>query len=125
MKLVIKKRMTDKAKSRAKKKVRIRKKIYGHETRPRLSVFRSARHIYVQVIDDATSKTIAEASTLSVEVSGGGTGSKAAAKAVGLEIAKRAKAKNIASVVFDRNGFRFHGRIQSLADGAREGGLSF
>jgi large subunit ribosomal protein L18 len=77
------------------------------------------------VIDDASSKTIVEASTLSVEVTGGGTGSRTAAKAVGLEIAKRAKTKNISSVVFDRNGFRFHGRIQALADGAREGGLSF
>lgn len=124
MKLVIKKRMSDKAKSRAKKKVRIRKKVYGSEDRPRLNVFRSSRHIYAQVVDDSNGKTIVEASTLTIKLEGS-TSSKAAAKAVGVELAKRAKEKSIASVVFDRNGFRFHGRIQSLADGAREGGLSF
>lgn len=125
MKLVIKKRTSDKAKSRAKKKVRIRKKIYGAEDRPRLNVFRSSRHIYAQIIDDSNGKTIVEASTLTLKVEGGGNGSRAAAKAVGIELAKRAKAKNISGVVFDRNGFRFHGRIQALADGAREGGLGF
>lgn len=124
MKLVIRKRTSDKAKSRAKKKVRIRKKIYGHQERPRLNVFRSARHIYAQVIDDVTGRTLVEASSLTIKLDGS-TGSKAAAKAVGLEIAKRAKEKNIKGVVFDRNCFRFHGRVQALADGAREGGLDF
>lgn len=124
MKLIIKRKTSDKAKARAKKKVRIRKKIFGFEERPRLNVFRSARHIYAQIIDDISGKTLIEASTLTTKVEGS-TGSREAAKAIGLELAKRAKEKNIVGVVFDRNGFRFHGRIQALADGAREGGLNF
>lgn len=125
MRLNLTKSMTNKAKIRLKKKVRLRKKLYGTTERPRLSVFRSARHIYAQLIDDATGKTLVEASSLTAKVEGGGNGSKAAAKAIGVEIAKRALSKNVKAVVFDRNGFQYHGRIQALADGAREGGLQF
>lgn len=125
MRLNLTKSMTNKAKIRLKKKVRLRKKLYGTTERPRLSVFRSARHIYAQLIDDASGKTLVEASSLTAKVEGGGNGSKAAAKAIGIEIAKRALTKNVKAVVFDRNGFQYHGRIQALADGAREGGLQF
>lgn len=125
MRLNLTKSMTNKAKIRLKKKVRLRKKLYGTTERPRLSVFRSARHIYAQLIDDASGKTLVEASSLTAKVEGGGNGSKAAAKAIGIEIAKRALTKNVKAVVFDRNGFQYHGRIQALADGAREGGLLF
>lgn len=124
MRLNLKNKMSAKARLRLKKKVRIRKKIFGTSECPRLSVFRSARHIYAQVVDDSTGVTLAEASTRTAKISGS-TGSKDAAKAIGLELAKRAKDKNVTRVVFDRNGFQYHGRIQSLADGAREGGLGF
>ncbi len=125
MRLNLKKSMTGKAKIRLKKKVRLRKKLFGTTERPRLSVFRSSRHIYAQLIDDASGKTLVEASSMTAKVEGGGNGSKAAAKAIGIEIAKRALTKNVKAVVFDRNGFQYHGRIQALADGAREGGLQF
>ena len=95
--------------------------------RPRLSVFRSSRHIYVQVIDDAAGRTLAAASTLDPDLRAGlRTGAdRAAAAQVGKLIAERAKAAGVAVVVFDRGGFRYHGRIKALADAAREGGLSF
>jgi large subunit ribosomal protein L18 len=124
VKLNLTNKMTNKARIRLKKKVRLRKKIFGTAERPRLSVFRSARHVYAQLIDDAAGQTLAEASSLTAKVEGG-KGSKGAAKAIGVEIAKRAQAKNIKAVIFDRNGFQYHGRIQALADGAREGGLQF
>jgi large subunit ribosomal protein L18 len=124
VRLNLKNKMSAKARLRLKKKVRIRKKIFGTSECPRLSVFRSARHIYAQVVDDSTGVTLAEASTRTAKISGS-TGSRDAAKAIGLELAKRAKDKNVTRVVFDRNGFQYHGRIQSLADGAREGGLGF
>ncbi len=124
MKLLVRKKTSYKANARKKKKVRIRKKIYGTAERPRLNIFRSARHMYAQVIDDSTGQTIVEASTVSLDGIAK-KGSRDAAKAIGLEIAKRAKAKNITGVVFDRNGFLYHGRVQSLAEGAREGGLNF
>jgi large subunit ribosomal protein L18 len=90
--------------------------------RMRLSVFRSAKHIYAQVIDDRTGTTVAEANTKNVEVSGDKT---AQARAVGLAVAERALKAGVKSVVFDRGPFKYHGRVKALADGAREGGLDF
>lgn len=113
-----------KAVARARRKVSIRKKVSGTPERPRLSIFRSARHIYAQVVDDTVGRTLVAASTLNIEVEGY-KGNKTAAKAVGVAIAQRAKAAGIEKVVFDRNGFKYHGRLKALADAAREGGLSF
>ena len=106
---------------------RIRKKISGTNLRPRLAVFRSARHIYVQAIDDDQGNTIACSSTLAIQKSLNKiySGNKDAAKAVGTEIAKKLLEKSISSVVFDRGGYVFHGRVQALAEGAREAGLKF
>ncbi len=115
-----------KRQGRARRKLRIRKKVMGTQERPRLSVFRSARHIYVQVVDDASGHTLAAVSTVSKEVRGDIEGNKVAvAKKVGGLIAERCKAQSITKVVFDRNGFLYHGRIKALADAAREGGLEF
>lgn len=124
MRLQFRNKTDFKAKSRSKKQVRIRKKIFGTESRPRLNVFRSARHIYAQIIDDTVGKTLVESSTLSAEVSVG-KGSVEAAKKVGIDLASKAKGKNITSVVFDRGGYLYHGRVKALADAAREGGLQF
>ena len=106
---------------------RIRKKISGTNTRPRLAVFRSARHIYVQAIDDNAGSTLAASSTVAIQKSLKKiyTGNKEAAKAVGTDIANKLMEKSISSVVFDRGGFIFHGRVQALAEGAREAGLEF
>jgi large subunit ribosomal protein L18 len=95
--------------------------------RPRLSVFRSSKHIYAQVIDDANGVTLASASSLEKEVRGGAkTGANVdAAKAVGVRVAERAKEKGVKQVVFDRGGYLYHGRVKALADAAREGGLEF
>ena len=109
---------------RTRRKTRIRKKISGTAERPRLSVFRSAQHIYAQVIDDSCGRTLAAASTTKVEVEGH-KGNKTAASAVGKAIAEAALAAGIESVVFDRNGFKYHGRVKALAEAAREGGLNF
>jgi len=109
--------------SRQKKKARIRRKLSGTTERPRLCIFRSARHIYAQVIDDATGTTLVAASTLDVD--GLKNANKDTATAIGKEVAKRAIEKNIKSVVFDRNGYLYHGRVKALADGAREAGLDF
>lgn len=113
--------------TRLKRQVRVRKKVTGTAERPRLNVFRSANHIYAQLIDDVQGATLAAASTCmdGVVLSGGHTGNKASAAAVGAAIAKIALQKDIRSVVFDRNGFLYHGRIQALADAAREAGLNF
>lgn len=119
-----KKKSATKIKLRAKKRIRIRKKVFGSEERPRLSVFRSARHIYAQIIDDATGATLVEASTINKEITGS-KGSKEAAKQIGAELAERAKKKNIKTVVFDRSGYLYHGRVKALADAARENGLQF
>ncbi len=102
---------------------RIRKKISGTAERPRLSVFRSLKHISAQIIDDTTGTTLASAS--SVEKSLGTKGNAEGAKAVGRALAERAKEKGVNAVIFDRGGFRYHGRVASLADGAREAGLEF
>lgn len=122
MKLVIHNRSSSKLKNRTKKKVQIRKKVFGTAERPRLSVFRSGRHMYAQLIDDSKGVTLAATSSLAMEKKASGV---ELAKIVGTEIAKVAKGKGIEKVVFDRNGFIFHGKIKSLADGAREGGLNF
>ncbi len=113
--------------ARIKRQVRVRKKIRGTSERPRLNVFKSARHIYAQVIDDTTGTALVAASTLIADVNAGlkYTGNIEAAKKVGAEVARLALAKDISKVVFDRNGFLYHGRIKALAEAARESGLSF
>lgn len=110
---------------RAKKHYRIRKNISGSAECPRLSVYRSAKHIYAQLVDDTNGVTLAAASTLDPALKGGNGGNKEVAKQVGLRLAENAKAKGIDRVVFDRGGLKYHGRIAALADGAREGGLDF
>ena len=124
MRLVINRKSAFKLKSRTKKRVRIRKKVFGTDERPRLSVFRSAKHIYAQIIDDATGKTLVASSTASATINGS-KGSREAAKQVGADIAQQAKTKNIKAVVFDRGGFLYHGRVKALAEAARESGLQF
>jgi large subunit ribosomal protein L18 len=110
--------------ARKKRKVRIRKKISGTLERPRLVVFRSNKHIYAQLVDDTQGRTLAAASTLNLDDQAVGL-TMETAKQVGLKIAQEAKKQNITAVVFDRNGFLYHGRVKALADGAREGGLNF
>jgi large subunit ribosomal protein L18 len=112
---------------RERRKLRIRRKINGTAEQPRLTVFRSAKHIYAQVVDDIAGKTVAHASTLSRDVRTALDEAKKtdAAKRVGQAIAKLLLAKGISRVVFDRNGYLYHGRVRALADGAREGGLKF
>jgi large subunit ribosomal protein L18 len=114
-------------KIRIKRKMRVRGKVKGTETRPRLSIFRSAVHIYAQAISDDSGKTLAEASTLSKELSGSLTGMNKSdeARAVGKLVATRLQAAGIENVVFDRGRFLYHGRVKALADGAREAGLKF
>lgn len=112
---------------RVKKHKRMRNKIQGTAQRPRLSVFRSEQHIYAQIIDDMTGTTLVAASTVEKEIKAGleSTSNVAAAAAVGTAVAKKAAAKGIEEVVFDRGGFLYHGRVQALADAAREAGLQF
>lgn len=114
-------------KARLRRKKSIRKKIQGTTDRPRLAIFRSTNHIYAQVIDDTAGQTLAAASTLSPELKeiDGHTGNKAAAQKVGNLIAEKAIAAGIKSVVFDRGGFLYHGRVKALAEAARESGLDF
>jgi len=114
----------DKNISRLHRHVRVRGKITGTTNRPRLNVFRSASHIYAQIIDDVNSVTLAAASSVEKDFTENG-GNKAAARKVGEMIGKRAVEKGITEVVFDRGGYLYHGRIKELADGAREGGLKF
>ena len=114
----------DKAKRLMRRKFSVRKGIFGSTERPRLSVYRSSKHIYAQVIDDATGKTIVSASSQEKDSSSKGANA-AAAKAVGALIAKKAKDKGITSVVFDRGGYLYHGNVKALADAARENGLEF
>ncbi|WP_308636574.1 50S ribosomal protein L18 [Paenibacillus silvisoli] len=117
----------DKNKARLKRHLRVRKKINGTTQRPRLSVFRSSKHIYAQLIDDVQGVTVASASTLDKEIAEqiSNGGNIEAAKKIGEVIAVRAKAKGVDQVVFDRGGYLYHGRIQALADAAREAGLEF
>jgi large subunit ribosomal protein L18 len=110
--------------SRLRRKLHIRKKIHGTADRPRLSIFRSAKHIYGQLINDDTRETIVSAETTSAEFSQYG-GNVKAAEELGKIIAAKALEKGVSSVVFDRNGFLYHGRVKSFADGARSGGLKF
>jgi large subunit ribosomal protein L18 len=112
---------------RLKRKVRIRQRIYGTTERPRLSIFRSGKHVYAQVIDDSTGATLASASTVAKALKAEAKDLKPvdAAKRVGEAIADACKAKSIEKVVFDRNGYLYHGRVKTLADAARERGLSF
>ena len=109
-------------KARLKRHLRIRKKISGTAAKPRLSVFRSLKNIYAQLIDDENGVTLVSASTIKSENYGGNAD---AAKAVGAELAKLALEKGIKEVVFDRSGYEYHGRVAALAEGAREGGLEF
>ena len=112
---------------RLKRKKRIRKKVNGTTERPRMSIFRSAKHIYVQVVDDTKGATLVHLSTLSKDLKSGATEANKtdAAKLVGQAIAKACKDKGIDKVAFDRNGFIYHGRVKALADAAREAGLDF
>jgi large subunit ribosomal protein L18 len=114
----------DRAKARAKRHLRVRNKVSGTPECPRLNVFRSSKHIYAQIIDDVNGVTLCAASSMSKGFEGNG-GNKEGARKVGEMIASAAKAKGIENVVFDRGGFLYHGRVQELADGAREGGLKF
>ena len=109
---------------RIKRHARVRGKISGTAERPRLSVFRSENHIYAQIIDDVAGTTLVSASTVEKGFEGNG-GNKAAARKIGKTVAERALAKGIDTVVFDRGGNIYHGRVKELADGAREGGLKF
>lgn len=113
--------------ARLKRIKRIRKKISGTVDCPRLRVFKSAKHIYGQIIDDAAGHTLVAASTLDKDLQGADKegGKKGLAQKVGLALAEKAKKQGIEKVVFDRGGFLYHGRIKSLSDGAREGGLQF
>jgi large subunit ribosomal protein L18 len=113
--------------SRLKRQVRVRRKVQGEAQRPRLCVFRSARHIYVQIIEDTTGKTLVAASSVAKDYESDEvySGNIASAKAVGALIARKALERNITQVVFDRNGFLYHGRVKALADAAREAGLTF
>jgi large subunit ribosomal protein L18 len=118
---------TSKNDARLKRQVRVRKKVKGTTERPRLNVFKSSRHIHAQIIDDSKGVTLVAVSSISPDLKSDNeyTGNIAAAKKVGAAIAKKAIDNNIVSVVFDRNGFLYHGRIKALADAARENGLSF
>ena len=109
---------------RGRRKIRVRKKVSGTASRPRLSVFRSAKHIYAQVIDDEAGVTLAAASSLQKAVDAAGKKIDVA-KQVGLVLAEACKGKEISQVAFDRSGFRYHGRVRAVAEGAREGGLDF
>ena len=113
--------------ARQKRHYRLRRYLSGTAERPRLAVFRSGKHIYAQVIDDVKGHTLAASSTMEQAIAGGmkSTSNIDAAKTVGTDIAKKAKDKGVSTVVFDRGGFLFHGRVKALADAAREAGLEF
>jgi len=117
-------RAKQRVEARGRIKARIRRKVSGTTERPRLAVFKSLKHLYVQVIDDASGKTIVSASSRDKDTSSKGANS-AAAKALGAAIARKAKDKGITRVVFDRGGYLYHGNIKALADAARENGLEF
>ncbi|MEW9670177.1 50S ribosomal protein L18 [Ammoniphilus sp. 3BR4] len=117
----------DKNKIRKKRHYRVRNKLQGTAVRPRLNVYRSSKHIYAQVIDDASGVTLASASTMDPELKGavGHGGNADAAQKVGELVAKRATEKGVTEVVFDRGGYLYHGRVKALAEAAREAGLKF
>lgn len=122
IRIKIKNKTSQKVTKRLKNRARIRKKVDGSTERPRLTVYRSGRHVYAQIIDDNTGTTLAAYSTLEGNLDKKNIET---AKQVGVELAKRAIGKNIKDVVFDRSGYVFHGRVKAVADGAREGGLNF
>lgn len=113
------------ATQRTRRHFRVRRKVSGTQARPRLAVFRSNKHISAQVIDDVAGRTVAAASTVESDLRSGTTSNVDAAKAIGKRVAERAKAAGVSSVVFDRGGNRYHGRVAALADAAREEGLEF
>ena len=116
-----------KSAKRTRIKMRIRKRIYGTAQKPRLSVYRSLNHIYAQLIDDNAGHTLLSVSSLAenIQKAKKETGKISTGKLVGIELAKEAKSKGIETIVFDRNGFQYHGRVKAVAEGAREGGLKF
>ncbi|MFZ4514727.1 MAG: 50S ribosomal protein L18 [Acidimicrobiia bacterium] len=111
--------------ARTRRHVRVRKKVHGTAERPRLAVFRSNKHIYAQLIDDDSGVTLAAASTMEAALRAGATATVDAAKKIGTLIGERASAAGVTTAVFDRGGFRYHGRVAAVADGAREAGLKF
>ena len=120
----IKIRRGDKNVARSRRHLRVRKKVSGTTTRPRLVVSRSTRHVYVQVVDDVAGRTVASASTMEADLRSFDGDKTAKAKKVGELVAQRAKDAGVESVVFDRGGNRYHGRVAAIADGAREAGLA-
>lgn len=120
-------RIEDKKRNRLNRRRRIRGKVHGTAQRPRLSIFRSTRHIYAQIIDDDMGAVITSASTMEAQLRGSGknSGNIDAAREVGKLLAERAATKKIATVSFDRGGFKYHGRIKALAEAVRDGGLKF
>ena len=113
-----------KTRARVRRHLRVRKKITGTSTRPRLVVNRSARHMFVQIVDDSVGRTLASASTMDATIRSAEGDKKAKARLVGALIAERAKSAGITAVVFDRGGYQYHGRVAALADSAREAGLT-
>ena len=107
---------------RQRRKIGIRKRIFGTPERPRLTVYRSLKHIYAQIVDDVSGKTLAAVSSVELHQPGGNV---AAAKEIGKKLSEKAKDAGVTAIAFDRNGFRYHGRVKALADALREGGLSF
>ncbi len=116
---------TDKIRAREKRHARVRARVKGSASRPRLCVYRSLKHIYVQAVDDLTGATVACASTLDIRKEAGRTGNLEAAKRVGALIAERLKQKGLETAVFDRGGYLYHGRVKAVADAARAAGLKF
>ncbi len=120
--------VVSRAEARLRRKIRVRKKIRGTSVKPRLCVFRSSKHIYAQIVDDTTGRTLSSASSLQKDLSlkdGKKGGNKEGAAVVGAEIANRALKKGIKKVIFDRNGFLYHGRVGALSESARKNGLEF
>ena len=124
MGLAVKIRRGDKKVARSRRHLRVRKKISGTTGRPRLVVTRSSRHVFVQVVDDVAGHTLASASSMEADLRDLGADKTAKARRVGELVAERAKAAGVESVIFDRGGNRYHGRVAAVADGAREGGLA-
>ncbi len=124
MSLAIKIRRGDKNVARSRRHLRVRKRVSGTTSRPRLVVTRSSRHVFVQVVDDVVGKTLASASTMEADLRGLDGDKTAKARKVGELVGERAKAAGVESVVFDRGGNRYHGRVAAIADGAREAGLA-
>jgi large subunit ribosomal protein L18 len=120
-------RLKAKKKARLARKSRVKKQVQGTPERPRLSVYRSSKHIYAQIVDDATGQTLAAASTMARDVRDGVKNSATveAARTVGLALGRKALSRDITKVVFDRNGYAYHGKVKALADAAREAGLQF